>query len=277
MRKSWCGLHCFHHKMARERSQHVTSDDNNCQHRSKGTRWSHMSIKALRSFLILVLLGNGAVVAAQGTRSPVGNKTMHTQGNKTVQTQLEIPDSFVTASPSLTPSTSPLPSSKSSSLPKSLRPSESPSSIPSKIPSPIPSKIPSTIPTIFPTVSTVPTLAPSASQLPSSVPSSQPTSSPPSESPSSSPTTFPSVSRVPSGQPSFSPTEMPSASPSGVPSALPTLKCHDVASYRSPINNLTCEDHANTDCTRWRYVGLNITDLQDLVESCPVTCDIPCG
>ena len=116
--------------------------------------------------------------------------------------------------------------------------------------------------------------------MPSASPSKEPTLHPSaasSSSPSINPTMYPTFTPVPTNQPSVSPTDYPSSSPSDVPSALPTFSCHDVASYRSPINNLTCEDHANTDCMRWRYLGLNLTNLQELAESCPVTCDIDCG
>jgi hypothetical protein len=116
--------------------------------------------------------------------------------------------------------------------------------------------------------------------MPSASPSQEPTlhsSAAPSSSHSIYSTMYPTFTPVPTNQPSVSPTDYPSSSPSDLPSALPTFSCHDVASYRSPINNLTCEDHANTDCMRWRYLGLNLTNLQELAESCPVTCDIDCG
>jgi hypothetical protein len=62
-----------------------------------------------------------------------------------------------------------------------------------------------------------------------------------------------------------------------MPSALPTLECHDIASYRSPINDLTCDDHQGTECVQWRFLGLNTTALGDLIDSCPETCSIDCG
>jgi hypothetical protein len=62
-----------------------------------------------------------------------------------------------------------------------------------------------------------------------------------------------------------------------MPSTAPTLACHDVASYRSPINNFTCSDHQGTNCTAWRFVGLNVDELEDLVDSCPISCGIDCG
>jgi hypothetical protein len=61
-----------------------------------------------------------------------------------------------------------------------------------------------------------------------------------------------------------------------LPSSSPTLQCHDHIRYRSPINNLTCSDHAGTDCIQWRALGLNTTELADLVNNCPVSCEIPC-
>lgn len=124
------------------------------------------------------------------------------------------------------------------------------------------------------------TSMPTAAPMPSATPSTEPSMVPsviPSSSPSVSPTMYPTFTPVPTDQPSFSPTDMPSASPSDVPSAVPTLSCHDVAAYRSPINNFSCEHHANTDCMQWRFLGLNLTDLQELAENCPVTCDIDCG
>ena len=62
-----------------------------------------------------------------------------------------------------------------------------------------------------------------------------------------------------------------------MPSWQPTLTCHDIADYRSPINDLTCDDHQGTDCLQWRFLGLNTTELGNLIESCPETCDIECN
>jgi hypothetical protein len=58
---------------------------------------------------------------------------------------------------------------------------------------------------------------------------------------------------------------------------MPTIACHDDASYQSPINNFTCPNFQATDCTAWRFVGLNVTDLETLVDSCPISCGIDCG
>jgi hypothetical protein len=40
---------------------------------------------------------------------------------------------------------------------------------------------------------------------------------------------------------------------------------------------LTCADHSGTDCYQWRNIGLNTTELGDLINNCPETCNIPCG
>ena len=65
--------------------------------------------------------------------------------------------------------------------------------------------------------------------------------------------------------------------PSSLPSGLPTLQCHDNSTYRSPINDLTCDDHKGTNCVQWRVLGLNTSELGELIEQCPETCNIPCG
>eukprot|EP00980_Cylindrotheca_fusiformis_P002204 scaffold504_cov109-Cylindrotheca_fusiformis.AAC.10 len=65
-----------------------------------------------------------------------------------------------------------------------------------------------------------------------------------------------------------------------MPSSSPTLTCHDKASYRNPINGMTCSRHAGTDCYKWHNIGefgLNTTQLGDLINNCPETCQIPCG
>jgi hypothetical protein len=69
----------------------------------------------------------------------------------------------------------------------------------------------------------------------------------------------------------------PTTTPSTAPSGSPTKECHDKVAYRSPINDLTCEDHKGTDCVQWRALGLNTTELEQLIENCPETCNIPCG
>jgi len=65
--------------------------------------------------------------------------------------------------------------------------------------------------------------------------------------------------------------------PSVTPSSYPTAECHDIASYQGPINNFTCEFHANTDCIQWRYLGLTIEQVEELLNNCPVSCGIECG
>jgi hypothetical protein len=63
-----------------------------------------------------------------------------------------------------------------------------------------------------------------------------------------------------------------------LPSLTPTMLCHDRAEYRSPIVHLSCKYHRGTDCTSWKYVlGGNLTAVQDLINSCPVSCNVPCG
>jgi hypothetical protein len=103
----------------------------------------------------------------------------------------------------------------------------------------------------------------------------------PSAVPSSSPSRLPSVipSLIPSLLPSSVPsTHAPSDVPTQLPSSSPTMACHDHAGYRSPINGLSCKHHQGTDCTVWKYVlGENITVLQQLISSCPISCNIPCG
>ncbi len=82
---------------------------------------------------------------------------------------------------------------------------------------------------------------------------------------------------IASWSPSITPTSTASSSPSDLPTSFPTLQCHDQPLYRSPINNLTCDDHGGTNCVHWRILGLNTTQLAELIEKCPITCRIPCG
>ncbi|KAG7347249.1 hypothetical protein IV203_030616 [Nitzschia inconspicua] len=81
-------------------------------------------------------------------------------------------------------------------------------------------------------------------------------------------------SKVPSDQPSNLPAIIPSNSP---PPSIPKMECRDRTEYQSPINGLSCEAHRNTECIAWRYLGLNVTQLETLVNSCPTTCGIDCG
>jgi hypothetical protein len=145
------------------------------------------------------------------------------------------------------------------------------------MPSDAPSDNPSDTPSIVPSNSYIPSDAPSLepSDFPSDLPSGMPTrSAPPSNAPSTKPSYLPST--PPTTLPSKNPTLIPSRAPSLPPSASPTLQCHDIQSYRSPLNGFVCQDHAFGDCTRWRYLGLKIEQLVELIQSCPVSCDIPC-
>jgi len=185
-------------------------------------------------------------------------------------------------------------------------PSDMPSDTPSDMPSYLPSEAPSTasssvvdlrlISSRIPTQSaqrSSPSSVPSTmllldvpSEAPSDVPSDYPSDTPtivPTTHPTIEPTLYPSTSpsllpsMAPSRHPSAGPTKIPSTPPSSVPSVAPTIFCHDEASYRSPINNFTCANHQGTDCTLWRFLGLDADGLQELVESCPVSCGIDCG
>ena len=230
--------------------------------------------------------------------------------------QPTIPPSYAPSrAPSSTPSDSVMPSDLPSEQPSlSMMPSHSPSSRPSHSPSvsnqpsstpsaaptvsfqPSKSMVPSSSPSVAPSAS--PSAAPTMSSPPSSTPSISPTSKPsakpsdfpsdqpsylptgvPSHQPSMAPSTEPSgsPSSTPSVHPSENPTTTPSSSPSVLPSSSPTLECHDHADYRSPINDLTCEDHRGTPCVQWRLLGLNTTGLGQLLKQCPETCEIPCG
>lgn len=144
----------------------------------------------------------------------------------------------------------------------SLMPSDAPSMSPSDIPSSTPSaeKLPSYSPASKIPYLSNPIIIPS--MLPSTLPSEDPLSS---------------ESHPPSWYHSDEPTFMPSLPPSSIPSFAPTLECHDKASYRSPLNHFECHNHAETDCLNWRFLGLNVDQVLDLVESCPITCRIDCG
>lgn len=76
---------------------------------------------------------------------------------------------------------------------------------------------------------------------------------------------------------SSSPSVTASYDPSSMPSATPTVECHDLKSYRSPLNELTCRDHRNTDCSMWKYLGLTDEEVLELYRSCPVSCSADCG
>ena len=90
-----------------------------------------------------------------------------------------------------------------------------------------------------------------------------------------SPTSFPS--KMKSSHPSYYPTSEPTITKSTVPSNAPSPECHDLASYRSPLNDFTCYDHRNTNCSNWKYLGLTDEDVLELYRSCPQTCGVECG
>lgn len=78
--------------------------------------------------------------------------------------------------------------------------------------------------------------------------------------------------------PSFWPSNHPSDGPTMLPSSTPTTICHDRAEYRSPIIRLPWIYHRGMDCTSWKYVlGGIITAVENLINSCPVSCNAPCG
>ena len=144
----------------------------------------------------------------------------------------------------------------------SLIPSDAPSIIPSELSSDEPSQNPTEIPTYVPSGSS--SLHPSV--VPSSIPSGRPSfwpSNPPSSSPSFLPTKQPS--------------KAPTISPSDFPTSAPSMECQDSLLYRSPINGFLCEDHAGTDCIQWRFLGLSLDEIEDLVNNCPQSCGIDCG
>ena len=100
----------------------------------------------------------------------------------------------------------------------------------------------------------------------------------PSDSPSKSPSSTPSTSHAPSiSFAPFSVTSVPSVSPSILPSITPTPQCHDHENYRSPLNSLNCTQHEGTDCFQWKHLGLTDLEVEDLINSCPISCDIECG
>jgi hypothetical protein len=118
----------------------------------------------------------------------------------------------------------------------------------------------------------VETIEPTTTLYPTIPPTKEPTLSPT----RSSQPTLPATDQ-PSFLPSDYPSMMPTDQPSFVPTISPTQLCHDYENYQSPINNLTCAAHTNTNCLSWRYLGLNMTQLKDLVDSCPQTCNIECN
>ena len=83
-----------------------------------------------------------------------------------------------------------------------------------------------------------------------------------------------------SSYPSMDPSLAPSVAIENKDTYSPTstTECRDNATYVSPINdqNLTCQSHINTDCLQWRHLGLTKFQLQQLLESCPQTCQFDC-
>jgi len=94
-------------------------------------------------------------------------------------------------------------------------------------------------------------------------------------SPSMAPTETTSI--APTTTISSNPSFATSYDPSSTHSASPTVECHDLESYRSPLNELTCRDHRNTDCSKWKYLGLTDEEVLELYRSCPVSCSVDCG
>jgi hypothetical protein len=94
---------------------------------------------------------------------------------------------------------------------------------------------------------------------------------------SASSSAYPSPSPSVSQEPSVSSSLKPSSFPSTSPSLEPTFECHDQVTYRSPINALNCSQHNGTDCFEWKHLGLSPFEVEELISSCPVACDIACG
>lgn len=89
-----------------------------------------------------------------------------------------------------------------------------------------------------------------------------------SPSPSGSWTEFPTPNII---------SQSPSESLLSEPSSSPTPVCHDLTSYKSPINDLPCWAFRNTDCLAWKYIGLTDLQVMELLQSCPESCRVECG
>ena len=128
-------------------------------------------------------------------------------------------------------------------------------------------------------VSTAPSTSPSTT-IPTSVVKEASLAYPtmePSNGPSKNPSISPSASNAPSiSFAPFSVTSIPSLTPSQFPSIMPSPQCHDHENYRSPLNALNCTQHLGTDCFLWKHLGLTDMQVEDLINSCPVSCGIPC-
>ncbi len=120
-------------------------------------------------------------------------------------------------------------------------------------------------------------------KLPTKTPTKSPTNSPtnsPTKQPTNKPTNQPT--NQPTKEPTKPPTTFPTSPPSQqakteYPSSGPTYECHDLESYRSPINELRCRDHRHTNCVKWKCLGLTDADIVDLLRSCPRSCNVDCG
>lgn len=135
----------------------------------------------------------------------------------------------------------------------------SPSSLPSLPNEPLIGRDPTAVSSYFQTLSPSPSLF--LSDIPSDIPTTVPSSL---------------SSQYPTTHRSFEPSSVTSNTPSLSPSYTPTEQCHDKPSYRSPLN-FKCTDHRGTDCIQWRFLGLEIQQVVDLIHNCPISCSIDCG
>lgn len=57
-----------------------------------------------------------------------------------------------------------------------------------------------------------------------------------------------------------------------------SISCQDSSEYRSPLSTLwTCEHHKTIPCEKFALLGLNQTELDDLISSCPESCNSKCN
>ena len=131
-----------------------------------------------------------------------------------------------------------------------------------------------------PSISAGLTVTSTPTEMVSTYPSAT-TSLSPTEAASASPTDVASAS--PTGVASANPTDTVSQAPSSSSSPTlapttqaPTPECDDLDAYRSPFG-LACRIHSITDCLQWRHVGLSEEAIVELLWSCPVSCNVPCG
>ena len=74
-----------------------------------------------------------------------------------------------------------------------------------------------------------------------------------------------------------SPSVSPTSFPTDISINVPELNCYDSTTYRNPLNTLLkCEHHKNTSCEMWKGLGLNDTEVELLLTSCPISCNQPC-